>query len=356
MAGLVKIEGFDWIDHFSYVYNTSGTPITTSNNTRFSSGRCAQLVSGDQIHISLPAVDSGVLGVAFQMTNPGTSLADIVTLYGGAGDGHFALSIGVDSSSRVCIMDGNGTSIYNSNTNTVSANTWYYLEWQWELADSIDQPTYVRIDGIDWITVTQGSDLKANSPAGLSVNKCLLCGHTNGTTRFDDFYAGVRQSGFFGDMQIVSLVPTGDNTDLNNTWTNNVGNQINNYQYVDETGNPDDDDTYVFTTGDEKLEMYRFSDLGVTANQIFGVELITRSKKSGAGDMFVSQSFLDPDHGVVHETGYTQLSASYGYTRTLLEWVPRAATSEHREWTSTAVNNLHFGSTSYTGLKSTHGF
>lgn len=350
MTALYKIEGFDWIDHFSYVYTTSGSPVTSDSNTRFSAGRLAELTTGDQIQIPIGSqLDSGTVGFAWYNTSVGTNAQDICLLYGpqDGGQGGANMKIRLAADSVLHIVDAAGTSLGNSSSNTVSSNTWYYIELAWEIANSTAEYCTLKVDGINWIEITSSSDTLNSPPVTQGVDRYVLVAHTDGTTRFDDFYCGTRHSGLFGDMQIVSLVPTGD-IDGGNTWTNSVGNQTNNYAYVDETGNPDDDTTYVYTTGDEKLEMYRFGNLGVTANEIYGIELITRAKKSGAGDMYIGQNFLTDSATSEPSDSVTQLGASYAYIRTVIEDNPDTSTL----FTDTEVNNLHFGSKSYTGLAS----
>jgi hypothetical protein len=354
MAALIKIEGFDWIDHLDYVYTVSGTPITADNtNSRFNSGRILEMTANEAVEIPTQDKLSGSVGFAWQCTNIGSSTQEIIYLYGGPGNGHMTMGLQLTAASKLQIVDSEGTSIGTASTNTLSSNTWYYIEWLFECANAIAEDMVLKVDGIEWITdITNGIDSLAATPPTQGIDRVVLLGHDDGTTRFDDFYAGHHHSGLFGDMQIVSLVPTGDNTDLTNTWGGNDGNPNNNYQHVDETGNPDDDETYVYTTGDERLEMYRFGDLSVTANEIFGIELITRAKKSGAGDMFLGQNFLT-NTGITEAVGgVQQLGASYAYIRTLVEENPDTT----NRFSDDEVNNLHFGSKSYTGLASEHGY
>jgi len=346
MSALTAIEGFDWIDHLSYAYSTtSGSPVTASASSRFGTGRYLQLTNGDGLKIAtnLPGQkQSGVMGFAFLNTNVGTSSDDICMLYRDVANGTACHRLQLTSAGALNILNGGGASIASS-TNTMSSNTWYYVEWLWEINDVTAEVGGIWVDGIQWVTISAGVDTKVG-PATQSADYFVLMGHTNGTTRFDDVYVSTHQSGLLGDMQIVSLVATGDSPAYK-TWTNNAGNQTNNYSYVDETGNPDDDATYVFTTGDQKLELYRFGNLPVTANKIFGIELITRAKKSGVGDMFIGQDFLT-DTSVTEPTdSKTQLSASYTYIRTLVEENPDTSSL----FSESEINNLHFGSKSYTG-------
>ena len=343
MGALIKIEGFDWIDEVPIVYTIySGTPTTVgASETRYNSGRALSLADQNtMIKIPTQTSDSGAMGFAFKCTSIGTSSSDIILLHGGSDNGGAALALRLNTDGTLSIRDGVPSSIITS-TNAMISNQWYYVEWLFELTNSTNEPGYVRVDGQNWITVTTTTDTRAAADDGIS--SMVFKGHIDGTTYYDDIYASSHQSGLLGDMQIIALSPTGDGA--LNTWDGNDGNDVDNYQRVDETGDPDEDLTYVYTTGDENLEMYRFSDLPVTANKIFGIELITRAKRSGVGEMVVAQDFLTDSTTTEPTDGRTQLGTTFNWTRTLLEENPDTSSL----FSEAEVNNLHFGSKSYTG-------
>lgn len=342
MSTIKKLEGFDWIDTPSQVYTVSGVAFTAgTTGTRFASGRSLRFpTSSDAIRVPLGfTANSGVLGFAFNSQVVGSNGADILRLSDGTNTN---MRIFLRTDGRLQVADRTNNSL-GIGSNSLDSNSWYYIEFKYELNSSTIVANTLKANNITEISISPGTNTLGAS--GLPVvSEVILKGHgTTFFTLFDDFYHALPSTGFLGDMMIVSIYPTGDHSV---TWNGSDGNQVNNYQLVDETGNPDDDTTYVFTTGNAQSELYRMAELPTTPAKVFGIELISRVRKSGVGPMAFHSIYQPSGTGIAYTGLSSNLGSSFSWYRTIVDKSPTTLD----DFTPGEINLMNFGQKSQTGV------
>ena len=231
-----------------------------------------------------------------------------------------------------------GTSV-----SALSLNTWYYIEFKVTIADSIGAGTCkVNVNGVTWITVATGQDLKATANAtansvvfGTTVGSVFL----SRTVLIDDIYildgtAGVvaGDNDFLGDVRVDSLLPTADGT--TNSWTPSAG---DNYAAVDEAA-PDGDTTYVSSGTVNQIDTYAMGDLGTTPEKIWAVQTGFVARKEDAGVRTVAPVLRGTDgdkFGTARGVGLDYAAYHEVHEQNPLD------TPE--DWTETTVNSIEIG-------------
>jgi len=161
-------------------------------------------------------------------------------------------------------MDGSGRlqanrsgTVLGTSTNTISPNTWYYVELGVTIGSSGSYQ--IRVNGATWVSGSGNTQQSSNASANTVGLGSSFSPSSGGNLYYGDFYAadgtGSINNGFLGDCRVEVIFPNA-NGDVNQ-WTPNTG---TNWGAVSQT-NADGDSTFVSdaTVGDR--DYYKFGAL-----------------------------------------------------------------------------------------------
>jgi len=336
---LLWTDGFDLYGTADSAIETSmtargyviGTSISLDDDTGRLSGKSLKYTSASNpISCVLGNTDSKLAcGIGFKtndITPTNNTTGSIISFYNGTDE----IKLQLTPTSYLTINVG-GTTLATS-TNTISDNTWQYIEWEFEVGSNAAYT--VKVDGDVWLSgngdtqagsVTYYSDFKLHPTTSYASNDIWL----------DDLYicngAGSTNNGLLGDSKIVTIQPDGD--DSCNFATLSTG--TDHYALVDD--DPlDEDSTYVEddTTGNRDVLTYENIS---TINTIFGICIITTARRTDT-DAINVKSVID-SNGTI-ETGTSHaLNSSYSADNTISEEDPDTSSA----WTQTTINAAKFG-------------
>jgi len=301
------MEGFDWLNDWSLTYTTNGNFGTTSV-ARYAGGKSLELTGASNSYVELPlntSVVSGTIGVAVNILTMSNGL-DLIRLQPSN-----SLNLTVHAGTSLRLEDADGGTI-GSSSNVLTANTWHYIEWKYIMENSITSQMEVLVDGSSVITISPGTDTKSAS-ADSTLTDARLYNNNTARIYYDDFYRTTYNHGtettYLGGIRVVALHPTSTfSTEWDNS--NDAG---SNYTFVDETGNPDNDASFVLTTGLNRLDLYHVDNLPAEATSVHGIEVITYARRSGTDPASIAQA-IRPNNTTYDMQGET-LTTSYQYFR-----------------------------------------
>lgn len=284
------IEGFDHyttedfaydlkeVVNYSFVSGDASNHKILDTNTRFGYGKYFSTQwSGQYFQIACPswftttayisfAFKQGlsVSGLGAQLNIMDSTLSNI--------QGRLAFESGI-----LMYRQNDGGTILAQSTNTIIADTWYWVEVKIVVDDSPNGAIQVKIDGADWI-IADTLDTQTN---GTGFGGFWFEGYANKSFCIDDLVIQDDSGDFLGDSRVETFTPTGDNTV---TWDNSVDAggppTVTNASTIDEIPVSDTDYVYTATSGEEDL--YDFNT--ITQNDVVhGISLKYRAKKSDTG-------------------------------------------------------------------------
>jgi hypothetical protein len=314
----------------------AGTVVISAGNGRNGSSLRCGAANGSNISKVLDSQATWIIGFAFRTTTLGTT--PILRLN----------DSGVDQVDLVVNTDGTlsvtraGTAVTGGQSvSSLSINTWYYIEFKVTIADSIGAGTCkVRVNGVDWITVATGQDLKntANATANMITLGIIGAPSSNPFLDFDDLYIcdGVAgavsgDNDFLGDLRVDSLLPTGAGTTTQ--WTPDSG---SNYARVNEA--TPDTTSYVASSTVNNIDTYAMGDTPATSSKIWAVQSGLVCRKMDAG----SRSVAPVVHGADGDKVGTTVSVYDSYFNEIQVYEQNPLTSP-ADWTDTSLNGIEFG-------------
>lgn len=312
--------------------SVTAAPTITSNGAR--GGGALTVVTSDAAAKSFTPVASVVFGFRFKFTNANASAKKICTLYDVA-TAQVDLRINADGTLSVTRA---GTALTGgTSTNTMSAGTFYYVEFKVTISDSIGANTCkVRVDGVDWITVATGQDTKATANALCNVLELGPSGSLTGTYYYHDLYlcdnSGSTNNDFLGDCRIDTIFPTSDGNYTQ--FTPSTG--TDHYALVDEA-TPNTSDYNSDATAGHR-DSYGMGNLAaLTSQTVYGIQTNAAVLKDDAGvrtaATFVRSSSTNSDGATVG------LSVSQTYISQVFETDPNGSIA----WTESSVNAMEGG-------------
>ncbi len=333
---LTAIEGFDWFNTPSDVFDVNGNTYTESQ-ARYANGRSLQIDTTADSWVQIPLNHdsaSGTIGVAINThVIPGTDNLEIIRLHP-----QNNLSLIILAGSDVLGVIDADNNVLGTSTSVITLDTWHYIEWQYILENSITEAMTVKVDNSVVITINAATDTKSASASSSISGTRLYNGHT-GLIMFDDFYRTTYNHGYLGAIRIAALYASSDNLAQ---WQGSDGDSINNYQLIDETGVFDEDATYVLTTGVNKVDLYEMDDLPAAATSVKGIEIITRGRKSGSDTATFSQAYNSASTQNLFPS--ISLGDSYAYHRTTTGLNPDTSAA----FTISEINAIIIGQKSLT--------
>lgn len=274
--------------------------------------------------------DEIVLGIAMQVNSYPTANASQI-MFMDAGTIQVATIINTSGYFEFRRGSHTGTLLATS-TNIFPTSTWQYVEIKIKFHNSTGY-IVCKINGTEEVNAT---GLDTSQTGNEYFNRISLGNPSNGSARYDDLYlldlTGTSNNDFLGDCRVETIYPDGAG---NSTQWTPVG-EASNYLCVDEV-DPDDDSTYVTSSGTSELDLYTYDNISVGVAEIYGIQILPLARKDAAGEVTL-------DHYVrVNSTDYVvgsgNMSDSYTYYPVLLEESPDTST----QWTLDEINALEVG-------------
>lgn len=245
----------------------------------------------------------------------------------------FHLALRQATSGAIELVRGDGTLLATGAT-VLTTSGWYYIETRMTIADS-GGIVQVRLNGSTSNEINFTGDTK-NAGTSTNIDTIRLTGNANWA--YTDWYIAnalgtAPTNTWFGDTIVRSLPPSGDG-DLSGL-TGSDGNQVSNYQQVDEL--PPSGTDYNGSATSNAEDTYALTDLPSTSVIVYGVQLSATMAKSDAGA--ASASPILRLSGTDYTPGAQVLSTSYTEYTALYPTSPATSSA----WTATEVNGAQVG-------------
>jgi len=230
--------------------------------------------------------------------------------------------------------------VVEDSTAQLVIDTWYHIELEFECANSTASECYVAIDGVVDITVATTSDTQ--SQAGATIGDISLESNSIGaaTYYFDDFYVcdqeGSKNNSLLGDSIVETVLPDGNG--YNSDFDGSDGNQVDNFELVDEA-TPDDDTTYVEDDTVDGIDTFTFAAMSGSPITIHGVAVNMQAKKTTENAKQV-RNLARPDSTDYEGVAHT-LSTAYQNYQDVWEDNPE----DDQAWEVADVDGSEFGVT-----------
>lgn len=213
-------------------------------------------------------------------------------------------------------------------------NQWRSINMWVTIHDSTGR-VVVKVDGVTHIDFT-GDTKNAGTNSTIDAIRCAIPNTANnGLTDLvvcDE--TGSINNTYPGDIAVIRRLPDGNGN--YSQFTGSDGNQVNNFELVDEA--PPNDADYVFAATAGLRDSYSVQDLPAATISVLGVRAVARTAKSGAGSagmtVFVREGATDTDGPSV------PLSTSFAWQGdTIRELCPSTSAA----WTVSDVNGMEIG-------------
>lgn len=354
----MALDFFTGFDHYATADLTLGVTsrFTSIQNATVASGSARNGSNGLSLSIGATAwvkktglsnAATRVLGFAFKATDIlSDAFRAIASLADGDPETAAQVSLVVTDTGAISVYratpgaggrnlgSNSGGTLLGTSTNTLSSNTWYYIE----LVVTVNNTTgtvevYVNGTKTGWIDLTS-QDTQASSSA--QANAFGFNGRNSGGVSIDDVYClsgsgGVRTSRL-GDVKCVAVVASAGDGAVGQ-FTPSSG--TDNGAMVDDAA-PNSDTDYNASSSVGNIDTYAFASLG-SVGTIYGLNLHNFVKKTDAGTCDAQ--------GVVRisSTNHLQtqraIGTSYGYSTDLLEQSPATVAN----FTAAEVDGAEFG-------------
>lgn len=248
------------------------------------------------------------------------------------------LTLSMDSLNRLVLYRGlassGGTLISTSPTPFPILAQWRSINVYFKVDDTTGRAV-VKIDGTTVMDYT--GDTRNGGTSTLIDGIRVQLSNNNGNG-FCDFVlcdqTGTINNTYPGDIACIRRVP-----DSNGTYSEFVGsdgNQLDNYQLVDET--PSNATDYTYATDPGKKDSYGIQDLPAATISVLGVRAVAKTAKSGAGT--AGMSVMLRENSVETFSSSVPLSTSFTWQA---DTVREVKPSDSEEWEISDVNNLEIG-------------
>lgn len=238
-----------------------------------------------------------------------------------------------DGSNQILVKVGFST--IKSTGYSIPTNTWVYLEFKATI-DNTTGSWELRINGVTKDS-DSGIDTQATGNAYATSVMFRFSGLGSSTHYLDDIYIfddeGSFCNDFVGDVHVEALFP--EDVGYVTEWVGVPG-AGDNYEEVDEI-DPDDDSTFVATSGVGLEDSYIFEDLVTLSGSVFAVQINLWGKKDDVG----SRTVVGITRPV--STTYSGIGESLGdtYQYTMYQFASNPETATY--WTISEVNAAEFG-------------
>lgn len=327
---LLFIDGFDAGDMLVKWSSVSSSIITSSTTTPYGVGRSMELSSSADIYRALSPSAQVTVGLAYQ---PVVSASGIGVYF--HADGGTISHVNVVRNNTTGLLElRRGPTVVATGTTVLSAGTWYYIELQATIADS-GGTAKVRLNGASTNEIDFTGDTK-NAGTSTLIDTVRI-ENRSGNNRIDNLYVlnaiGPVNTTFLGAMRVHTLVPNGNGA--SSQYTGSDGNQIDNYQLVNESPYSTADHVASSTIG--QRDTYALDDLPSGYHQIAGLQGNTVCQKNTAGAVGL-KAVLRSNSTLYYGASHSLSTNAQTYSD-MFENSPVTSLS----WTSAEVNNLEGG-------------
>lgn len=264
----------------------------------------------------VPATRDIVFGMAFwreSFSREGP--VKILSFRGPTGVEEFALL--ANEVGQLSLLGG----VANSGVNRIDPGVWHYIEVAIHV-DPLAGTCKVRLDGeliIDYAGNTGDTDIERIAVVGIPVDR----------VRIDDIVCDYNSTEFIGEGRILQLPITANDAVQ---WTPSAG---ANWENIDES--QADTTTFNTSTTPGHRDIFLHGALGFVPERIYGVQVVTCSRKDEAGTRVTKNILKSGASEVLGEANYQ--TESWRYYRDFFATDP--ATSA--EWTVAGVNATKVG-------------
>lgn len=266
---------------YRYKWDVLSDPIVTfapNATSRVTGNYYGQLNIGNVIFKSFPAASQVFMGVGFY--SAGATAQFVVAFFGDAGATQHITVCRNTSTGRLEIRRGTTAGTLLATGSLVWANsTWHYIEVSVTISDTVGN-VEVRVDGSTTPDVTFTGDTK-NAGTNTTIDK-ISYQSSNAASFIADVYicnsSGSANNTFLGDVCVRVLTPSADGAF--SQLTGSDGNQVANFQQVDEHGFSGTDYNGSSTSG--QRDTYALSDLPGGVATVYGVQVSSFMAKSDA--------------------------------------------------------------------------
>lgn len=339
---LLFTESYDHcsVAQFTRKYLTASTTGVSLITGRFGNA-IRYSTNGGGGHVAVIA-DSSTVIVGMAWRNGGLARDDntILAIQEGATN-HLLLRHLISQQLRV--LHGGGT-VLGTSSESLSDNTWYYIEIKVTIGDAGVGSFTVRLNGVPMTNLNAVSADTRNGATGICnrVNFNHPANNGSVTQDRDDVYVcndvdsgitGAPNNDFLGDIRVQARFPNGNGN--SSQLVGSDADSTDNYLLVDEA-TPDDDTTYVESATPGDKDTYTFEDLAPGTGTVYGVNILPCVRKTDAGSRSIKT--------------ISRLSATEedGPERAVLDnysylWDVRNGDPGGGQWTVTDVNGAEFG-------------
>lgn len=268
-----------------------------------------------------------ILGYALKVNATGTW--ELMTFRDGS-----TVQMRLDTDGANQIVVKRGSTIISYTGYTIAPNTWIYLEFKATFHNS-NGSYELRVNNIP---IDSQSGIDTSTTGSSSANSVFLNMREPGKNSWiDDVYMfddeGAFCNDFVGDVHVEALFP--DGAGYVSDWAAFPGAGAN-YEEVDEI-DPDDDTTFVATSGVLLEDSYTFGDLVTLSGLVYAVQVNLWAKKDDVGSRTIVGT-ARPISTVYSGIGVS-LGDSYGYTTYPFDANPETSGL----WTIAEINAAEFG-------------
>lgn len=222
-------------------------------------------------------------------------------------------------------------SLLGTSTGIISEGVWYYIELKVTIhasAGTVD----LYVNGEEWLSLT-GRDTQETANATVDG---VIFGRQE-QVYYDDIYITDGEvdtpktdaNGFFGPVEVITLMPDGDSTPID--WDNSNSGDADvgtNFDHVNEL--PKDDTSFVETSTSGNSDKYTYEDLPTGTWDVKAVQPMARVEVQGGGAEFIQL------------TAGTQVSANLNSGVGTWQYVSEIFdySTGTTDWTTSDINNL----------------
>ena len=327
--GLILIEGFDTYGTGQWAGKWSAQSGTISAVGR--EGTNGLTTTGSfQMVKPVGNIQTLIAGCAFKLT--GSKAWDILLFKDG---GTNQIGVFLDASFQLIVK--RGTTILSSTGYNLIPDTWYYLEFKAIINQSPNGSWELRINGVE-IDSQTGIDTQQTGASYATNVEYRFFGFGAGEMWIDDIYifdiSGSFCNDFVGDVHVDASFPDADGY-LTEWIPEPTGG--GNYTKVDDTV-PDDDTTFVVTSGLGNIDSYEFGALTTLSGSVYGVQVNTWGRKDDIGDRQVNATVRP---SVTTFSGGTPVALGSTYAYQTFEFEVNPETNDY--WTIAQINATEFG-------------
>lgn len=229
-----------------------------------------------------------------------------------------------------------GTITIGSTGYILASNTWHYIEFKAKIAHT-GGTWEVHVNGVE---IASGSGVQTSqSGSSYATNVYISIFRFGVSTHIlDDIYVfddtGSFCNDFVGDVHVNFALP--DSVGYITQWVGVPG-AGDNYEDVNEAS-PDDDTSFVVTSGVGYIDSYGFANLVATSGSVYGVQVNAWARKDDIGDRQINAT-VRPTSTTYSGGAGLAVGSTYEYKTFQFGFNPE--TSDY--WTIAQINAAEFG-------------